>query len=125
MANYNRGFKAPAAGALTANNPVNSSRKEFLEDLPGKVRNTVRGVDLALINKAITAIMDGQVTINGTAPDSRHERFIVIASYFKALRTPLNMFFTDELHPEKNYTIAFSHEDKPYTIEISQTVQSA
>jgi|GEM_PF-964969 len=122
---FKKNYKvAPAANNGVAS-PVNVLRKEFLEDLPSKVRNTVRGVDLALINKAITAINDKTATINGAAPENRHERFIVIASHFKALRTPLNMFFDEVLNAEHDYTVAFTHEDKPYVIELTQTVQSA
>ena len=43
-------------------------RKEFMEDLPKKVRNTVRGVDIALVNEATTAISEGRATINGKRP---------------------------------------------------------
>jgi hypothetical protein len=100
--------------------PVNSSRKEFLEDLPGKTRNTVRGVDLALINEAITAIADGHATINGKAPDTREKRFIVIATYFKTARTPLNMFFDGALNVTQNYTVAFKFKEQPFTVKFPE-----
>ncbi|HWY98098.1 MAG TPA: hypothetical protein VNY36_03335 [Bacteroidia bacterium] len=100
--------------------PVNSSRKEFLEDLPGRTKNTVRGVDLALINEAITAIADGHATINGKAPDTREKRFIVIATYFKTARTPLNMFFDGALNVQQNYTVAFKYKEQPVVVKFPE-----
>jgi hypothetical protein len=98
--------------------PNNSLRREFLEDLPLKTRNTVRGVDLTLINEAITAITEGHATINGKMPDTREKRFIVIASYFKTARTPLNMFFDGALNVQNNYTVAFKFKDQPVTVKF-------
>ncbi len=94
------------------------SRKEFLEDLPAKTRNTVRGVDMTLINEAITAIVEGHATINGKAPDTRIERFIVIASYFKTARTTINMFFDGVLNVQHNYTVTFKLKDQSHTIKF-------
>ncbi len=99
---------------------INSSRKEFLEDLPKKIKNTVRGVDLALINEAIAVISEGNATINGKAPDSRMERYIVIASYFKTARTPLNMFFEGALNVEHNYIVTFKCKDKVHTLNFPE-----
>jgi hypothetical protein len=96
------------------------SRKEFLEDLPKKIRNTVRGVDLALINEAITVISEGNATINGKAPDTRTERYIVIASYFKTARTSLNMFFDGALNVEHNYIVEFKYKYQPYIIKFPE-----
>ncbi len=98
------------------------SRKEFLEDLPNKVRNTVRGVDLALINEAITAILEGHATINGKAPATRVERFIVIASYFKTARTSLNMFFDGATNIQNNYKVVFKFKDQTHTIKFPENV---
>ncbi|MGP8214377.1 MAG: hypothetical protein ACLQQ4_02310 [Bacteroidia bacterium] len=96
------------------------SRKEFLEDLPHKVRNTVRGVDLALINEAVTAIVDGHATINGKTPGNRAERYIVIATYFKTARTQSNMFFDGALNVQQNYTVTFKYKDQPYCIKFPE-----
>ena len=96
------------------------SRKEFLEDLPNKTRNTVRGVDLTLINEAITAIVDGNATINGKAPETRTERYIVIASYFKTARTTLNMFFDGVLNVQHNYTVTFKLKDQSITLKFPE-----
>jgi hypothetical protein len=98
-----------------------SSRKEFVEDLPKKVRNTVRGVDLALINEAITAITDGHATINGKVPLTREERFIVIASYFKTARTPLNMFFDGAENIQNKYTVSIKYKEKPFIYTFPDT----
>jgi hypothetical protein len=92
-----------------------TSRKEFLEDLPHKVRNTMRGVDLALINEAITAIVDGHAKINGKKPGTRIERFIVISSYFKTARTLLNTPFENVLKVDHNYSVAINYKDKVHT----------
>ncbi len=104
--------------AVNAALPTNISRKEFLEDLPAKTRNTVRGVDLTLINEAITAIFEGHATINGKKPATRAERFIVIASYFKTARTPLNMFFDGAMNVTGTYTVAFKFKDQPVTVKF-------
>lgn len=97
-----------------------SSRKEFLEDLPSKARNTVRGVDMALINEAITAIADGNATINGKKPNTRAERYVVIASYFKTARTALNMFFDGALNVQHNYTVTFKIKDQAHTLRFPE-----
>lgn len=98
-----------------------SSRKEFLEDLPSKTRNTVRGVDMALINEAITAIVEGNATINGKVPTTRAERYVVIASYFKTARTSLNMFFEGILERvEHNYTVTFKIKDQSFTLRFPE-----
>jgi hypothetical protein len=92
----------------TANIPVPAdikSRREFIEDLPKKVKNTVRGVDLILINEAIVAIAAGHVSINGKKPKSRVEMYVLIAYYFNALRTPLHMYFDEAEHVADNYTV--------------------
>jgi hypothetical protein len=92
-----------------------TSRKEFLEDLPHKVRNTMRGVDLALINEAITAIVDGNAKINGKKPDTRAERFIVISSYFKTAKTLMNTPFDTLSQIEHNYSVTINYKDKLHT----------
>jgi hypothetical protein len=91
------------------------SRKEFVEDLPKKIRNTVRGVDLVLINEAITAISEGTATINGKSPNSRIERYIVIASYFITARTPLHMFFEGAENVLDKCTVAIKYKEQPFT----------
>jgi hypothetical protein len=96
------------------------SRKEFVEDLPKKVKNTVRGVDLALINEAIAAIADGHATINGKTPKSRIERFIVIASYFKTARTPLHMFFEGAENIQEDFTVNIKYKEKPFTYKFPE-----
>jgi hypothetical protein len=96
------------------------SRREFVEDLPAKVKNTVRGVDLALINEAINAISGGNATINGKAPNSRAERYILIASYFKTARTHLNMFFYGPENVEENYTIVIKYKERLFTINFPE-----
>lgn len=103
----------PVVVATSAHNI--KSRKEFVEDLPKKVRNTVRGVDLMLINEAITAISDGHCTINGKAPKSREERYIAIASYFKTARTPLHMFFEGAENVLEPYIVAFKYKEQNIT----------
>lgn len=115
-------YAKPKTGAAVA--PTNTSRKEFLEDLPLKTRNTVRGVDLTLINEAVTAIAEGHATINGKAPSTRAERFIIIASYFKTARTPLNMFFDGALNVQSKYTVAFKFKDQPITIKFPESISS-
>jgi hypothetical protein len=99
-----------------------TSRKEFVEDLPKKVRNTVRGVDLVLINEAISAISEGHATINGKAPNTRAERYIVIASYFKTARNNLNMFFEGAENIENTYTVAIKYKDQPYTYNFPENI---
>lgn len=81
------------------------SRREFIEDLPPKVKNSVRGVDLALINEAIVAISAGHATINGKKPKSRLEMYVLIASYFKSVRTPLHMYFSEADHVADDYAV--------------------
>ncbi len=110
----------PPTGNVIASNP--KLRKEFLEDLPAGVKNKVRGVDLALINEAIIAILDGQATINGKAPVSRSETFIVIASYFKTAKTSLNMFYDGAVNVERNYTVAIKYKDQPFTYKYPEVV---
>ena len=107
--------------AVVTNSAHNiKSRKEFVEDLPKKVRNTVRGVDLMLINEAITAIADGHCTINGKAPKSRVENYIVIASYFKTARTPLHMFFEGAENIADKYVVAFKYKDQNVTCNFPE-----
>ncbi|HTB08081.1 MAG TPA: hypothetical protein VK806_14115 [Bacteroidia bacterium] len=91
------------------------SRKEFLDDLPHKIRNTMRGVDLALVNEAITAIVDGNAKINGKKPSTRTERFIVISSYFKTAKTLLNTPFDSLPAIEHNYSVTINYKDKLHT----------
>jgi hypothetical protein len=91
------------------------SRREFVEDLPKKTKNNVRGIDLALINEAISAISDGNATINGKAPDTRIERYIVISSYFITARTPLHMFFEGPGDIQDKCTVAIKYREKPFT----------
>jgi hypothetical protein len=81
------------------------SRREFIEDLPKKVKNTVRGVDLVLINEAIVAISAGHATINGNKPKSRVEMYVLIAHYFNSLRTPLHMYFDEAENVADFYTV--------------------
>ncbi len=100
---------------LSTTSPDPMLRKEFVEDLPKKVKNTVRGVDLALINEAISAISDGHATINGKAPHTREEKYVVIASYFITARTPLNMFFEGAENIQNNYIVSIKYKDKPFT----------
>ena len=97
------------------------SRKEFVEDLPLRVRNTVRGVDLALINEAIVAISAGHATINGKAPKSRAEMYILIASYFTTARTNLHMYFNGAENITENYTIVVNHKGQPVTIKFPKS----
>ncbi len=101
----------------SANQPA---RKEFLDDLPKKIRNTVRGVDLALINEALSVISEGNATINGKAPETRLERYIVIASYFKTARTPLHMFFDGALNVEKKNTVVLKFKDQFHNIQFPE-----
>lgn len=96
------------------------SRKEFIEDLPKKVKNTVRGVDLILINEAIAAISAGRVTINGKKPKSRPEMYILIASYFKTVRTSLHMNFDEAEHVADNYTVIIKDKAQPIVIALSE-----
>lgn len=96
------------------------SRKEFVEDLPLKIRNTVRGVDLVLINEAILAISAGHATINGKAPKTRVEMYILIASYFTTARTNLHMYFNGAENIKENYTVVVNHKDRPLTIKFPQ-----
>jgi len=96
------------------------SRKEFIEDLPKKVKNTVRGVDLILINEAIVAISAGHVTINGKKPKSRVEMYVLIASYFKSLRTPLHMYFDGAENVVDDYIIIIKNRDQPITITFPE-----
>jgi hypothetical protein len=110
----------PTTGNVIASNP--KLRKEFLEDLPAGVKNKVRGIDLALINEAIIAILDGQATINGKAPVSRSETFIVIASYFKTAKTSLNMFYDGAVNVQHNYTVAIKYKDQPFTYKYPEVV---
>lgn len=95
-------------------------RKEFIEDLPKKVKNTVRGVDLALINEAIVAISAGHATINGKKPKSREEMYVLIASYFKSFRTPLHMFFDEAEHVADNYSIFIKDKERTATGKLSE-----
>ena len=109
----------PHTSSIVTSNP--KLRKEFLEDLPAGVKNKVRGIDLALINEAIIAILDGQATINGKAPVSRSETFIVIASYFKTAKTSLNMFYDGFVaNVQDNYTVAIKYKDQPFTYKFPE-----
>jgi hypothetical protein len=99
-------------------NPV--FRKEFLVDMPGKAGSKVRGVDLALINDALRAISDGNATINGKAPHTREERFIVIASYFKTVKTRLNMSFNGAVNVKNNCTVAIKHNDQSFICKFPE-----
>jgi hypothetical protein len=83
-------------------------RKDFLEDLPNKMRSTVRGADLILINKAITAILEERITINGRAPITRQERFNAISCYFKMVKTNLNMSFDMDIKPSIKVDIKYN-----------------
>jgi hypothetical protein len=94
------------------------SRKEFVEDLPLKVRNTVRGVDLTLINEAILAISAGHATINGKGPKNRAEMYILIASYFTTARTNLHMYFNGAENITEDYTVVVKYKDQPVTIKF-------
>ncbi len=105
--------KAPVASDI-------KSRKEFVEDLPSKVRNTVRGVDLILINEAILAISAGRATINGKAPKTRVEMYILIASYFTTVRTSLHMYFNGAENIKDNYTVVINYKDQPVTIKFPE-----
>jgi hypothetical protein len=91
---------------------TNTFRREFIEDIPIKIRNSVRGVDLMLINEALAAISEGNAKINGKKPITRVERFIIIASYFKTARTSLNMFFDGTLNIEDKYVVDFKCTDQ-------------
>jgi hypothetical protein len=91
---------------------TNTFRREFIEDIPIRIRNSVRGIDMMLINEALTAISEGNAKINGKKPINRIERFIVIASYFKTARTSLNMLFDGTENIEDNYTINFKCTDQ-------------
>lgn len=106
-----------------ANIPVAAdikSRREFIEDLPKKVKNTVRGVDLILINEAIVAISAGHVTIDGKKPKSRHEMYVLIASYFKSLRTPLHMYFDEAEHVADNYSVIIKDKVQPIIVKVPE-----
>ena len=120
--NFKQASPASKVLAHSAPSVVNTSRKEFLDDLPPKMKNTVRGVDLTLINEAIVAIMEGHASINGKAPATRAERFIVIASYFKTARTSLNMFFDGALNVKGTYSVVFKHKEIPYTIQYPESI---
>jgi hypothetical protein len=115
-------FPTKALKPIPGNNGSSNSipRREFLEDLPSKTRNTVRGVDLALINEAINAITDGHATINGKKPRTRVESFILIASYFKTAKTPLHMLFDGALNVQDNYTVAFKCKEQSHIIKFPQ-----
>lgn len=104
---------------LSSNIPAASdikSRKEFVEDLPLKIKNMIRGVDLALINEAIVEISAGRATINGKKPKSRTEMYILIASYFTTVRTPLHMHFEGAKNVLDNYTVVIKYKNQPVTI---------
>jgi len=96
------------------------SRKEFVEDLPSKVRNTVRGIDLVLINEAIIETSAGRATINGKKPKSRVEMYVLIASYFKTARTNLNMFFEGAENVKEEYSVVIKYKDQPVTITFPE-----
>jgi hypothetical protein len=102
--------------------PHNVAMKEFLADLPAKTRNTIRGVDLTLINEAIAVITSGNAKINGKAPKTREENYIVIASYFKAAKTPIHMFFDGAVEVKEDYTVNFKFKDQPYTVKLPEVV---
>ena len=113
-------FPIKSIKPIPGNNGSSNSipRREFLEDLPLQTRNTVRGVDLTLINEAITAITDGTATINGKKPKNRIESFIIIASYFKTARTPFHMFFDGALNVLDNYTVVFTCQEQSHIIKF-------
>jgi hypothetical protein len=113
---YNLNGHNPITGNASMSN--NLTRKEFLEDLPIKTRNIVRGVDLALINEAIEIIFDGQATVNGKAPDTRAERFMIIATYFKTARTAINALFDDTVNTEHKDIVEIKYKDKPGTYKM-------
>ncbi|HTA81359.1 MAG TPA: hypothetical protein VK783_00365 [Bacteroidia bacterium] len=100
--------------------PENSLRKEFLEDLPYKLRNSVRGIDLALINEAIASIAEGNATINGKKPATRVERFIVITSYFNTARAPLQNIELDSVINNVNtkHSVAITWKNQSYTVNF-------
>ena len=102
--------------------PNNISRKEFLEDLPMKTRNTVRGIDLTLINEAIALILEGTATINGKAPKTRAERYLVTGSYFKTARTSMNMFYDGPVNVQEKCTIAFNYKEQPVTMKFPEVL---
>lgn len=94
------------------------SRREFVEDLPKKVKNTISGIDLALINEAITAISQGTATINGESPKTRKEMYILIASYFKTAKTSLNMALDGAENVLEDYTVAIKYRNQPFIIKF-------
>lgn len=91
-------------------NPV--FRKEFLEDMPNKGGAKVRGVDLTLINDALRAISEGNAQINGKAPATRSERFIVISAYFNTARTRFNIPFDGVSSVKENCTVSIKYQDQ-------------
>jgi len=97
-------------------------RKEFLDDMPNKAGTRVRGVDLALINEAIRAILDGTAKINGKLPASRTERYIVIAAYFKTARTKFNMPFDGTADIKHNFTVSIRYNDQVYSYTYPENV---
>lgn len=107
-------FPVKKAKPGVGNNGLSNNifRREFLEDMPLRVRNSVRGIDLMLINEALTSIAQGNVQINGKKPVTRIERFVVISSYFKTKKTSLNMRFDGTLTIEDNYTVVFKGADQ-------------
>jgi hypothetical protein len=119
-----KGMKFPTKNVklktISPGSSNNILRKEFLDDLPPKTRNTVRGVDLTLINEAISLILEGTVTINGKAPKTRVERYIIIGSYFKKAKTLNNMFFDGPVDIKDKYTVAFNYKEEPVVIKFPE-----
>ncbi|HTB07088.1 MAG TPA: hypothetical protein VK806_09070 [Bacteroidia bacterium] len=114
-----KNIKLKPGNTGVSNNPL---RKEFLDDLPSKARNTIRGTDLTLINEALAAISDGTATFNGKAPKTRFERYVVIGTYFKTARTPLNMFFDGPVNVQDKCTIAFNFKEQPVVVKFPETL---
>jgi hypothetical protein len=105
----------PLAGMI---NP--SFRREFLDDMPNKAGSKVRGVDLALINQALRAITEGAATINGKAPANRAERFILIASYFRTARTPLNLPFDATASVKHKCNVSIRYNDQVFAYSFPE-----
>ncbi|HTA84236.1 MAG TPA: hypothetical protein VK783_14925 [Bacteroidia bacterium] len=116
-------MKFPTKNTKMANTnsggPTNFSMKEFREDLPPKTRNTIREINLNLINEAIAAITNGDAKINGKSPKTHTERHIVVASYFKTAKISMNMFF-DGVVNVKDDTVMFKFKDQPFTIKFPE-----
>jgi hypothetical protein len=99
-----------------------SFRKEFLDDLPNKGGSRVRGTDIALINQALRAIEEGTATINGKTPNTRIQRFIVIASYFKAVGLKSHMSFDGTVHVKDNCTVSLRHNEQQFSFSFPESI---